>query len=86
MGSWHGGWGGWMLMTLMMVVFWGFVIWIAVNLVRRRPDGFAGPNRTPRDILDERLARGDIDEEEHRRRLDALSASLTDSAGRRQET
>lgn len=89
MWSWHGGWGrggGWLLMTLMMVIFWGFVIWIVLNVVRRRPDGFAEPNRTPKDILDERLARGEIDEEEYRLRLHAIRPSRTDTTSNREET
>lgn len=58
------GWGGWLTMTLVMVAFWGLVAWVVVTLVRqtgtrheRSPDADK--------ILDERFARGEIDEEEY---------------------
>ena len=70
-GGW--GWGGWLAMTLMMLVFWGGLAAVVVALVRsaRRPDA----NRDARGILDERFARGDIDEDEYRRRREALHRS-----------
>ena len=69
------GWG-WAAMTLSMLVFWALLIAIAVVLVRTlgRPAEYR-PRATPEAMLAERLARGDIDEEEYRRRLDALRAS-----------
>lgn len=71
-GGW--GWGGWLAMTLMMLVFWGGLAAVVVALVRssRSPDARPDPRRDARGILDERLARGDIDEEEYRRRRDVL--------------
>ncbi len=82
MGSWHGDWGGWMLMTLMTAFFWGFVVWIVLNVVHRRPNSFGEPNRTPRDVPDERLARGEIDEKEHRRCPQLSSVAQPDGKGR----
>jgi putative membrane protein len=70
---WYDG-GGSPLMVSFMVVFWVLllgVLYVAVrNLpARREPDG----SRTPaRRLLDERLARGEIDEEEYVRRRDLL--------------
>jgi putative membrane protein len=67
------GWGGWVVMTLSMVVFWGLVVYAVVALTRgdRKPDAPKDPLR----ILDERFARGEIDEEEYRRHHDTLQVS-----------
>lgn len=55
-----------------MILFWGLIVLIAVGLVRLvardRPDAGKGP----REILDERLARGEIDEAEHERKRHLL--------------
>ncbi|MGD1218389.1 SHOCT domain-containing protein [Streptomyces krungchingensis] len=73
----HGGWG-WFAMSAGMVLFWALIIAVAVLLFRAldRPRGHTGTPATPpaEDILRERLARGEIDEDEYRRRLDALRA------------
>ena len=68
------GWGDWLTMSLMMVVFWGLITGGIVLLVRaidRRGERPSGDDRTPGRILEERFARGEIDEEEfkHRREL-----------------
>jgi putative membrane protein len=73
---WHDGWGGWwFVMPLLTVAFWAAVIWVVVSIVRGRPD----PNRAanarparPDEILAQRYARGEIDDDEYRRRLDTL--------------
>lgn len=80
----HGGGGAWLVMSLWMIVFWALVIWAFINLARST--GHAPPpgERTPEEILAERLARGDIDENEYRQRLEALrstSTGLNDRAG-----
>jgi len=64
----HGLWGG-----LMMLLFWGLVIGLVVLAVR----GFSGRSDAPRgnsalDVLKERYARGEIDEEEYERRKERL--------------
>ena len=64
MGDWDGGW--WIVMFFMMVVFWAAVIGLAVWAIR----SFSGPRddrRTPLDIARERLAKGEIAEEEFER-------------------
>ena len=72
-------WGLWVLMIVAMVIFWGALAWIIVTLVRHRgtpvgsnaPAPVSGPTPPGSDalrILDERLARGDIDEDEYTRR------------------
>lgn len=78
-GDGGGHWVVWVLMIVAMVVFWGALAWIIVTLVRHRgtpPDsGTTPPNPwvpPPASdglrILNERLAGGDIDEEEYTRR------------------
>ena len=72
-GGW--GWGAWLVMTFVMVAFWMLVIWAAVNVVRSAGEAAPTRQRTPEGILAERLARGDIDEDEYRLRLAALRAT-----------
>ncbi len=74
------GWGAWLVMSLFMVVFWGLVIWAVVMLVRystaRRPEhGDSEPRPDPEKILDERFARGEINEDEYRKRREVLRGS-----------
>ncbi|MFE9773372.1 SHOCT domain-containing protein [Streptomyces sp. NPDC005931] len=71
------GWG-WFAMSAGMILFWALIITFAVLLFRAlsRP---GEPPHTPvtpsaEDILRERLARGDIDEDDYRRRLNVLRA------------
>jgi putative membrane protein len=70
-------WGGgnWMFGGLMMVVFWGLVIGLIVLAVR----GFSGrsdttPPPNALDILRERYAKGEIDEDEYERRKAKLES------------
>ena len=71
------GWG-WFGMSVGMVLFWALIItalvlgFRAVNRPHEHTRTTAAP--TPQQILGERLARGEIDEEEYRRRLNALHA------------
>ncbi len=79
---WNGGgwgWGGWILMTLVMVLFWAAVITAIVLAIRylsggasHRNQASAGSARGAEDVLAERFARGEIDDDEFRRRLTAL--------------
>ncbi len=79
-GDW--GWGGWLLMSLTMLAFLALVAW-GVFLVWRsttHPHSVGGEHgspvrQSPEEILAERLARGEIDADEYRARLDALRAS-----------
>jgi len=67
-----------MAMTLGMIAFWGLVIWAVVAIFRSsdwtgrsaRPD-----RRDPEQILAERFAAGEIDEEEYQRRLQILRST-----------
>ena len=90
-GDWNNGMDGgswwWIPMTIMMVVFWGGLIWLVVTLVRRPnyslhagPPGFISQQTAPsptaqtaQEILAERLARGEIEPDDYRSRLDALN-------------
>ena len=74
------GWGAWMGMMVMMVVFWGLIIFGIIALVRY-VGGFAGHEhrhpadggpRRPEDLLAERFARGEIEEDDYKRRLELL--------------
>ena len=69
--------GGHVLMMLTMLAFWGFVIWGIVSLYRRNTSH--GATRVPsaqsaQNILNERLAKGEISEEEYRSRSEVLKA------------
>lgn len=85
---WYGGgWAWWQagLMWLAMIAFWALVIWAVYALVTgitRRPDqagrGEPGQPGDAQRILDERLARGEIDTEEYQR----LRGLLDGGAGR----
>lgn len=72
----HDGWNqwAWIVMSLGMVVFWALVAWAVVSLIRRPRGSEARPDDA-RAILDQRLARGEIDEIEYRARRDALRAT-----------
>lgn len=75
----HAGWGWWMAFGwLWFVLFWGGIIWLivwAVNrLSGRRPEeGSRRGEPTPLDIARERLAKGEISEEEFLRLKQHLS-------------
>ena len=81
---WYGGhWAFWQasLMWVGVIVFWGLLIWAIYALIttatRKRPH----PDDA-REILDRRLARGDIDEAVYQRLRDLIgSADQHHSAG-----
>jgi putative membrane protein len=75
---WNDGWGWWLIMPLLMVAFWVAVVWVVVSLARGRPAPMAGEIArpvAPEQILAERYARGEIDDDEYHRRLDVLGSS-----------
>ena len=83
----HGAWGAgdWTLMAAMMLVFWGLLVAFVVWLVRSTRSDRGAEDRSagspvPRadEVLAEGFARGEIDEDEYRRRL----ALLQSTAGR----
>jgi putative membrane protein len=76
--GWYGdgpGWAGWVVMTLMMLLFWGLLafggvaVWRSVTHDDRRP---TDARREAELLLDERFARGEIDEDDYTRRRELL--------------
>jgi len=69
--GWGGMWLGPLTMFLIPLLVIGFVVWaIGVGSGGGETSVAAAP--TPREILDERFAKGDIDEQEYERRRKAL--------------
>ncbi len=71
-------WGMWVFMTVLVLLLAALLV-VAVFMLVRGPGGFASGRPTGASgagdaarILDERFARGDIDEEEYRRRRTLL--------------
>lgn len=73
MHDWGGGW--WVAMMLAMLLFWGLVIVGIVWLARAGGlgDRSSGAGKGAMEILDERLAAGDISIEEYERRREILA-------------
>ena len=77
---WHDGdWGAWdwAAMSVTMLLFWGGLIALVVWLGRGSSENAQGaeeapPPATPEEILAERFARGEIDEDEFTRRRQVL--------------
>lgn len=79
---WYGdwSWGGWLFMAVIMILFWGLLIAGVIALThylsgarRGRPAGDSGwESRRAEDLLQERFARGEIDEDEYKRRVTVL--------------
>jgi putative membrane protein len=69
----HMGGGGWwlwgMLMMIVVLAAIGVVVWL---IVRSEHTGGGGTTRSPRDILNDRYARGEIDTEEYEERISKL--------------
>ena len=73
------GWGGWILMGVVMVLLSAILITAVVLAVRHLAGSDAQRNRAdsgassrPENALAQRFARGDIDEDEYRRRMTLL--------------
>jgi putative membrane protein len=72
---WSG--GGWLLMLLVMIVFWGAIAWAIITIARHnaglRSTDQQGPVAgSAQRILEERFARGEIDAAEFQQRRDVL--------------
>jgi putative membrane protein len=63
---------GFMLMTLSSVLMWLLIIGVIVAVGMFAARQARPPQPTARQLLDQRYARGEIDEEEYRRRLHGL--------------
>lgn len=76
---WYGGgwpvWAG-ILMGVAMLLFWGLLLWglyvLATHVIR--PVAASSPAGQARRILDERLARGEIDAGQYRSMLELITA------------
>jgi putative membrane protein len=55
-----------------MVLFWGLIILLVVWVVRSFSAGSTGRDKSARQILDERFAKGEIDREEYEQKKQAL--------------
>ncbi len=74
------GWGGWLAMGTVMVVLWILVIGGSIWAVRtlagdRGRTGDRLPRSSADEVLAQRFARGEIEEDDFRHRRDVLSAS-----------
>ncbi len=77
---WHGtfGWGGWALMLITMAVFWAVIISIVVLVIRypardRKLTHQEGKtSRSAEELLAQSYARGELDDDEYRRRVTVL--------------
>jgi putative membrane protein len=79
---WGNGMDGWdyVLMALMMVLFWGLLITGIVLVARylggdRRQPAPPSDGSDPKRLLEERFARGEIDEDEYRQREKVLGGA-----------
>ena len=66
------GTGGWILMMIGMLIFWGVIIALVVWRVR---GGLTARSDSPEEILRKRLADGSISIEEYEQRRAALAAA-----------
>ncbi|MGB7588334.1 MAG: SHOCT domain-containing protein [Solirubrobacterales bacterium] len=71
--------GAWILMGVMMIVFWGLVIAGVVWLVRYMTQTARHREPSALDLLDRRLASGEVSVEEYEERRKALTQSRGES-------
>lgn len=77
--GWYGdgmGWLGWVMMTLIALAFWGLLafggiaVWRSLGRDRRSPSSEG--RHAAEQLLDDRFARGEIDQDEYARRRGVL--------------
>lgn len=78
--DWYGamGAGGWILMTLFWVIVIALVVWVAVRLFPTRATRSNETAERPEELLDRRLARGEIDPETYDKLREKLQLSRTE--------
>lgn len=72
------GWGGWTMMILFWLIVIGLIAWLVAALLRRERGDTPRRGRDEdraESVLRERYARGEIDEETYRRKLDEIRRS-----------
>ena len=69
------GWGVWLTMVVIMIGFWGLIAWVIIS-VPRGSSNTRPPDRSAEDILAERFAHGEIDEDEFTARREVLRSKL----------
>ncbi len=70
------GWGMWVLMVVGVIGFWLLVAYLVRTVIQGRPGTQTPPDSTrpePLRLLDERLARGEIDLEEYQQIRNGLT-------------
>jgi putative membrane protein len=70
------GWG-WLLMTLGMLGLWALLAVLALALLRRPGQPGQQPRPGAEEILAQRLARGELDPDEYRQRLQTLQETTS---------
>ena len=85
-GMHDGYWGGWLVLVLLFVLLVGLAAILVLVLLRGPGHGAAGDRTRSAEaeaerILRQRFATGEIDEDEFRRRLDALSEHVGPRCG-----
>jgi putative membrane protein len=83
---WNGGqWAFWQvgLMWVGMIAFWGLIVWAVYYFISTSTRAAQPPatSDSAQRILDERLARGEVDAEQYRQLLDTLSGGSSQRAG-----
>jgi putative membrane protein len=68
---------GWLLMTLGLLRFWALVAVLALALLRHPGQPDQQPQPGAEEIMASRLARGEIDAEEYRQRLQTLQQTTS---------
>ena len=73
MWDWNGAsWWSWFLMSGGMLLFWGFVAWVVLQVVGSDRGGTTSSAPDPEATLAARFARGEIDADEYHERLQVL--------------
>lgn len=71
--GWGMGAGGWLVMVLFWALLIGVVVWAVVRVFPQQPPGRSERRETALEVLDRRLASGEIDVDEYvRRRAELL--------------
>ena len=79
---WHDmAWWAWAPMTVGMVLFWGLLAWLTIRLLSGGGGDQAPPEPSARQILDARLARGEIGAGEYEQARRLLAGEPGDGQG-----